>query len=285
MGTTAAADRRGDRRRRARRRHDQGGADRRPLRRLHPGRARSTRRSTTSRWRRLGSIMGSGGMIVMDEDTNMVDVARFFMEFCMDESCGKCIPCRAGTVQMHRLLTRIAERRGDARRTWRMLEELCDMVKHTSLCGLGQSAPEPGAQHAALLPRRVRGAAAASPAGGRRQRRRPGRDAARRPRPPSRRAGDESVKADDHGASRRYDRRQARQRARGRDDPRGGPRGRHRDPDALPPRRGLRRRRLPALPGRGRRRADRLHAGLRHRRSPRGWRSGPTPSGSASIAG
>ena len=58
---------------------------------------------------RLGSIMGSGGMIVMDQTTNMVDVARFFMEFCMDESCGKCIPCRAGTVQMHRLLQRISQ--------------------------------------------------------------------------------------------------------------------------------------------------------------------------------
>jgi bidirectional [NiFe] hydrogenase diaphorase subunit len=91
---------------------------------------------------RLGSIMGSGGMIVMDQDTNMVDVARFFMEFCMDESCGKCIPCRAGTVQMYRLLTRIRDgqaSRGDLSR----LEALCDMVKHTSLCGLGQSAPNP----------------------------------------------------------------------------------------------------------------------------------------------
>ena len=86
--------------------------------------------------------MGSGGMIVMDGDTNMVDVARFFMEFCMDESCGKCIPCRAGTVQMHRLLTRIGQ--GNATRTdLANLEGLCDMVKHTSLCGLGQSAPNP----------------------------------------------------------------------------------------------------------------------------------------------
>jgi bidirectional [NiFe] hydrogenase diaphorase subunit len=60
----------------------------------------------------LGSIMGSGGMIVMDQTASMVEVARFFMEFCMDESCGKCIPCRAGTVQMHRLLSKIA--RGEA---------------------------------------------------------------------------------------------------------------------------------------------------------------------------
>jgi bidirectional [NiFe] hydrogenase diaphorase subunit len=91
---------------------------------------------------RLGSIMGSGGMIVMDETTDMVDVARFFMEFCKDESCGKCIPCRAGTVQMHGLLTKILEGRATAR-DLALLEELCDMVKHTSLCGLGQTAPNP----------------------------------------------------------------------------------------------------------------------------------------------
>jgi bidirectional [NiFe] hydrogenase diaphorase subunit len=90
----------------------------------------------------LGSMMGSGGMIVMDESTNMVDVARFFMEFCMDESCGKCIPCRVGTVQLHQLLTKI--RQGEASMAdLQLLEELCDMVKHTSLCGLGQSAPNP----------------------------------------------------------------------------------------------------------------------------------------------
>ncbi|MFO0891933.1 MAG: NuoF family protein [Isosphaeraceae bacterium] len=91
---------------------------------------------------RLGSIMGSGGMIVMDETTNMVEIAKFFMEFCMDESCGKCIPCRAGTVQLYRLLTRISERKA-TRADLEQLEALCDMVKHTSLCGLGQSAPNP----------------------------------------------------------------------------------------------------------------------------------------------
>ena len=91
---------------------------------------------------KLGSIMGSGGMIVMDESTNMVDVARFFMEFCMDESCGKCIPCRAGTVQMHHLLDKILGRKATARDLER-LEELCDMVRNTSLCGLGQTAPNP----------------------------------------------------------------------------------------------------------------------------------------------
>ncbi len=91
---------------------------------------------------KVGSIMGSGGMIVMDEDTNMVDVARFFMEFCMDESCGKCVPCRTGTVQMHQLLDKIIQKRGTADDLER-LEELCDVVKNTSLCGLGQTAPNP----------------------------------------------------------------------------------------------------------------------------------------------
>jgi bidirectional [NiFe] hydrogenase diaphorase subunit len=90
----------------------------------------------------LGSIMGSGGMIVMDETTRMVDVARFFMEFCMDESCGKCIPCRAGTVQMHNLLVKLLAREATAR-DLAQLEELCDLVKNTSLCGLGQTAPNP----------------------------------------------------------------------------------------------------------------------------------------------
>jgi bidirectional [NiFe] hydrogenase diaphorase subunit len=91
---------------------------------------------------KLGSIMGSGGMIVMDQTTNMVEIARFFMEFCMDESCGKCIPCRAGTVQMHQLLDRIACRKA-TKRDLAKLEELCDLVKNTSLCGLGQTAPNP----------------------------------------------------------------------------------------------------------------------------------------------
>ena len=91
---------------------------------------------------KLGSIMGSGGMIVMDETTRMVDVARFFMEFCMDESCGKCIPCRAGTVQMHNILEKILKRKA-TKRDLAKLEELCDMVRNTSLCGLGQTAPNP----------------------------------------------------------------------------------------------------------------------------------------------
>jgi bidirectional [NiFe] hydrogenase diaphorase subunit len=90
----------------------------------------------------LGSIMGSGGMIVMDDKNDMVDVARYFMNFCMDESCGKCIPCRAGTVQLSRLLTKFVDGVATPADLSR-LESLCAMVKDTSLCGLGQTAPNP----------------------------------------------------------------------------------------------------------------------------------------------
>ena len=91
---------------------------------------------------KVGSIMGSGGMIVMDQNTQMVDVARFFMEFCMDESCGKCIPCRTGTVQMHHLLNKILQKKATSV-DLEKLEELCELVKNASLCGLGQTAPNP----------------------------------------------------------------------------------------------------------------------------------------------
>jgi NADH:ubiquinone oxidoreductase subunit F (NADH-binding)/(2Fe-2S) ferredoxin len=90
----------------------------------------------------VGTIMGSGGLIVMDEHSCMVDVARFFIEFSMEESCGKCVPCRVGTKQMHLLLTKICS--GQAHpRDLELLETLAPMVKDTSLCGLGQSAPNP----------------------------------------------------------------------------------------------------------------------------------------------
>jgi bidirectional [NiFe] hydrogenase diaphorase subunit len=92
--------------------------------------------------RELGSIMGSGGLIVMDDEVRMPDVAKFFMEFSMDESCGKCVPCRAGTVQMHNLLQRITDGNG-TRQDLRDLEHLCTVVRDTSLCGLGQAAPNP----------------------------------------------------------------------------------------------------------------------------------------------
>jgi len=89
-----------------------------------------------------GAIMGSGGMVVMDEDNCMVDIARFFMEFCQEESCGKCTPCREGTKRMLELLTKITEGRGEIDDI-ATLEELADMVKDSSLCGLGQTAPNP----------------------------------------------------------------------------------------------------------------------------------------------
>lgn len=90
----------------------------------------------------LGSIMGSGGLIIMDKSSDMVDVARFFMEFCMDESCGKCVPCRVGTRMMHDLLQKICDNKATQIDLDR-LEELAVYVKETSLCGLGGSAPNP----------------------------------------------------------------------------------------------------------------------------------------------
>jgi NADH:ubiquinone oxidoreductase subunit F (NADH-binding)/(2Fe-2S) ferredoxin len=90
----------------------------------------------------LGSIMGSGGLIVMDQASDMVDVARFFMEFCMDESCGKCVPCRVGTKMMHDLLQKICDNNA-SRIDLERLEELAVYVKEASLCGLGGSAPNP----------------------------------------------------------------------------------------------------------------------------------------------
>lgn len=91
---------------------------------------------------KIGSMMGSGGMVVMDEKTSMVEVARFYMEFCRGESCGKCIPCRAGTVQMYQMLTKILNKEATLQDIEK-LEQLCDMVKNTSLCGLGMTAPNP----------------------------------------------------------------------------------------------------------------------------------------------
>ncbi len=91
---------------------------------------------------KLGTIMGSGGMIVMDQDTSMVEIARFYMEFCQEESCGKCVPCRAGTVQLYELLTKLVERKA-TQQDLDKLEALCEMVKDTSLCGLGMTAPNP----------------------------------------------------------------------------------------------------------------------------------------------
>lgn len=90
----------------------------------------------------IGSIMGSGGMVVMDEDDCMVDVARFFLEFSVDESCGKCTPCRIGNKRLYEMLTDITEGKADEE-TIEKLETLSRIVCDTSLCGLGQSSPNP----------------------------------------------------------------------------------------------------------------------------------------------
>jgi bidirectional [NiFe] hydrogenase diaphorase subunit len=90
----------------------------------------------------LGSIMGSGGMIVIDETTSMVEIVKYFMQFCRDESCGKCIPCRVGTAQLHDLLEKFCKHQA-TNADLATLEMLCDLLKNTSLCGLGQSAPNP----------------------------------------------------------------------------------------------------------------------------------------------
>jgi len=90
----------------------------------------------------LGAIMGSGGLIVMDDDSCMVDVARFFLEFVQEESCGKCVPCRVGTKRMHEILQRICQGKGKPDDIDKLIE-LGNEIKRTSLCGLGQSAPNP----------------------------------------------------------------------------------------------------------------------------------------------
>lgn len=90
----------------------------------------------------IGSMMGSGGMIVMDEDNCMVDIARFFLDFTVDESCGKCVPCREGTKRLHETLVKITNGEG-TEEDLSKLEELAQNIKVTSLCGLGQTAPNP----------------------------------------------------------------------------------------------------------------------------------------------
>jgi NADH-quinone oxidoreductase subunit F len=89
-----------------------------------------------------GAIMGSGGLIVMDDDTCMVDMARYFMDFCQDESCGKCTPCRVGTKRMLDILQRICEGKGEEGDI-ELLEDLAQTIKDSALCGLGQTAPNP----------------------------------------------------------------------------------------------------------------------------------------------
>ncbi len=90
----------------------------------------------------IGSMMGSGGLIVMDEDNCMVDIAKFFLEFTVDESCGKCTPCRVGTKRMYEILEKITNGQGTLEDLDK-LEELCYYIKENALCGLGQTAPNP----------------------------------------------------------------------------------------------------------------------------------------------
>lgn len=90
----------------------------------------------------IGSMMGSGGLIVMDEDNCMVDIAKFFLEFTVDESCGKCVPCRVGTKRLYEILDKITAGNGTLEDIDK-LEELCHHIKSSALCGLGQTAPNP----------------------------------------------------------------------------------------------------------------------------------------------
>jgi NADH-quinone oxidoreductase subunit F len=91
---------------------------------------------------RVGSIMGSGGIVVMDEDTDMVDIARYFINFATGESCGKCVPCREGLKHALLLLNRIMAKKG-TKKDIETLALLSDTIVATSLCGLGQTAPNP----------------------------------------------------------------------------------------------------------------------------------------------
>ncbi len=90
----------------------------------------------------IGSMMGSGGLIVMDEDNCMVDIAKFFLQFTVDESCGKCTPCRIGTKRLYEILEKITSGKGEMEDLDKM-EELCNYIKNNALCGLGQTAPNP----------------------------------------------------------------------------------------------------------------------------------------------
>jgi NADH-quinone oxidoreductase subunit F len=92
--------------------------------------------------KKAGAMIGSGGLVVMDEDTCMVEVARFFMNFTQNESCGKCVPCREGTKRMLAILERIVEGKGEDGDI-ELLLELADTISATALCGLGKSAPYP----------------------------------------------------------------------------------------------------------------------------------------------
>ena len=115
--------------------------DRRTLRRMHPASLIDTPIDYDNLIA-IGSMMGSGGLIVMDETTCMVDIAKFFLEFTVDESCGKCTPCRVGTKRLLEMLNKITSGTGTMEDIDKM-EELCYYIKDNALCGLGQTAPNP----------------------------------------------------------------------------------------------------------------------------------------------
>ena len=98
----------------------------------------------------LGAIMGSGGLVVMSEAACMVDVAKFFLEFVLEESCGKCVPCRVGIKRMHEILERITNGYGEEEDIDRLIT-LGNTIKQTSLCGLGQTAPQSCSVHDTAL--------------------------------------------------------------------------------------------------------------------------------------
>ena len=150
-GHQAPRDHRRHRRRRSRTDTIQGRADRRSFRRLHSRRHAGLGVSYDALMA-AGSIMGSGGMIVMDDTSCMVNVARFFVEFCMTESCGKCIPCRAGTAQMFTLLTRICEGTGNHGRSGTAGRSLRHRQGDQPLRTRADGA-QPGAEHAASTSR------------------------------------------------------------------------------------------------------------------------------------
>ena len=226
--------------------HLQSSADRRSFRRLH-SREHLDMPVDYESLIQVGSMMGSGGMIVMDDTSCMVDVARFFMEFCMTESCGKCIPCRVGTAQMFTLLSRICDGTG----TIDDLELLVDLcaLSEDQLVWSGTDSAQPGTQHAALLQERIHRAHRGQTLSGRRLQH------------SGSRGGVSMSAAVDVNTHHRWP---GSQRPRWRDHSRGRTREQDRHPHPLPTRRTERCGRMPALPGRD----QRQHQAAARLRSP-----------------
>ena len=217
---------------------------------------------------KAGSIMGSGGMIVMDESSCMVDVAQYFMDFCMTESCGKCIPCRVGTYQMHRILTAIAQHDRDASRTWRCSKNFAICSRHQPVRPWDNRRPIRWSAPCALSPTSTR-RTSKNTMSGRSMRRAAGEEKPHEPRRNRQNAEDRWPRCE---------------RTPGRNHPRRRPPERHLH--SAPVRHGwaLRRRRLPPVPG-GDQRPEQAAPGLRDARWKKAWRSPPIPSGCRTIAG